>query len=242
MTPAEERRLAELQTQYCSKDLIRDLYGLDLDKDEQLKKFVLLRSDAARGKRVIHGEQIDRYYLESLLQNLRLLPRKLAAVRLGMAESSLEEILNQLGTKGLLYKFYIVPSLMDEDFERDLLGVFPGSRLTTFTNHNSYCNWLHNQIKEQFDFQVEALHCVTSEELHESPPDYAHDFDAISLDPIGQKYKVWLDLKKPMSLRPDYCSTLLYARERDRLRQFVAGTNEPYIPEALVTEVPTGSK
>jgi len=64
--------------------------------------------------------------------------------------------------------------------------------------------------------------------------DYARDWDAITLEPVSLQYQVWLDLGKPINLRPDCCSTLFYAQERDVLHDYVMGTGEPDIPPELV--------
>ena len=59
------------------------------------------------------------------------------------------------------------------------------------------------------------------------PPDMAAAFDAITLEPVGLRYQVWLETKKPANLRPDVCSLKFYAQHEAELADYVMQGGEP---------------
>jgi hypothetical protein len=52
-------------------------------------------------------------------------------------------------------------------------------------------------------------------------------FDAITMDPVGLRYQVWLDTQKPVNLAPDVCSLKFYAKNEADLRPYVMKGGEP---------------
>lgn len=100
-------------------------------------------------------------------------------------------------------------------------------RLKTFSSHSAMCRALHAAIRVELGVEVTPQLCVTSLALGEEEPDLADAFDAISLDPVGLRYQVWLETRKPVNLRPDVCSLKLYARHEDVLRAYVMKGSEP---------------
>ena len=239
MIPDEEARFAALQGAWCPASLIKELYGLDVQGEGRLKDYFHKRIQPEI-LREIPGKQgeiqeVHRYRFETLLQANRLMPRKWVAAKIGMTEDSLCLVMNRLQEEGLLFKHYIIPELIEKDFDNDLVLLFRELRFKTFGNYNSFCTTMHNLLNKRLGTKISPLYCVTSKALHEDSPDFAQVFDCISLQPVGMKYKVWLDFKKPMNLSPDYCSTLLYARERKTLDPFVAGTRSPEVPPSLLS-------
>ena len=240
MSPEELQRIHDLSTPWCSAELINSLYALDLVNDDRLRKYF------ARTKPEIFKEdqdekggttlKVDRYLLETIMQSHRLMPRKWVAAKLGMTEACLENTISTLANSGALYKHYMIPQLIEKDFDDILLRLFGELKFRRFSSFNSFCKSIHEQLLKHYKIQVEPLVCVTSQFLKETPTEFANSFDCITFEPIGTKYQVWLDFKKPMNLAPDCCSTLLYSREREILDSYLAGTTKPDLPEALMSQ------
>ncbi len=243
MTEAQERRFSLLQNEWCDFPFILELYGIDLRSESRFLRHFQSWAQMRGGTEVVHDErEIHRYRFETFLQTLKLLPKKWGALRLGMKVASLEELLGKLGGAGLVFCYY--PSndptaFVGEKIDNDILDLFEELRFRAFSDHNHFCLRMHRAIQKRFEFEVEPEFDITSRSIYpdKSQWDYAHDWDAITLEPVSLQFQVWLDLGKPMNLRPDCCSTLFYAQERDLLREYVTGTGEPDIPPELVGAV-----
>jgi len=242
MTSDEERRFALLQTEWCDFRYINELYGLDLRKEHRFQKHFQAWAQQRKGEAVRSDETVHRYRFETFLQTQKLLTRKWGALRLGMKPASLDLLLNSLNDRGLVFSYY--PSeernqFVGEKIDYDVLGLIDEFRFRTFTNHNNFCFRMHQAIEQNFGIKVEPEFDITCQFLtnDEKEWDYAHDWDAITLDAVSLEFQVWLDLGKPMNLRPDCCSKLFYVRERDRLKDYVVGTGEPDIPSELFKAV-----
>ncbi|HEY5957898.1 MAG TPA: hypothetical protein VIV60_15150, partial [Polyangiaceae bacterium] len=108
-----------------------------------------------------------------------------------------------------------------------LSRAFSSLHRRTFSNHSAKCRALHEAIRNELALAVEPLFCVTSQVLEPDDPDMAAAFDAITLDPVGNRYQVWLDTKKPINLRADVCSLKFYAQNESELRDYVIKGSEP---------------
>ena len=240
MTDAQERRFSLLQNEWCDFPFILDLYGLDLHTETRFLRHFQSWAQMRGGMEVVRDDrEIHRYRFETFLQTLKLLTKKWGALRLGMSVSSLEELLSRLSDAGLVYCYY--PSkdptaFVGEKIDNDILELFEEFRFRTFSDHNNFCLRMHQAIEQRFGFEIEPEFDITSQSIttDRTQWDYAHDLDAITLEPISLQFQVWLDLGKPINLRPDCCSTLFYAQERDVLHEYVMGTGEPDIPPELV--------
>jgi len=185
-----------------------------------------------------HGEiQIDRHELETFFQLNDVRPRKWAAIELAMSQDSLDQILDAL--VGAVLPIQPVSSisrqLIDNKTINDLYKWFPRLRHKTFSSHSSMCKALHEAIHQEYAIDVEVLYCTTSSIIEPDEPDLAMYFDAITLEPVGLRYEIWLDFRKPVNLKPDCCSLKFYARERSVLQPFVYKGNDPEaIPETLL--------
>jgi hypothetical protein len=236
MNKDQERRLEELKGPWCSAVFIREFYGLDLQQDRDvLGRFRAWSKRFWRGDVVKQsGGAYHRHALESFLQIGELLPRKWAAIELGMDQDSFDKTLEALATESLLPPGVAQDPLVAKGLVRDIHRLFPALARTAFTTHSAYCGRLHAAITNDLGVTVTPLHCVTSEELKEDPPEYASDFDAITLEPVGTKYQVWLDFGKPINLKPDCCSLKLFAAEEAVLSHYVMRGDEPEeIPDGL---------
>lgn len=242
MTSDEEHRFLLLQNEWCNERFIHELYGLELRKEPRFMKHFKTWAEQRKGEAIRNNGEVHRFRFETFLQTQKLLTRKWGALRLGMNPESLDALLNRLNDLGLVFIYY--PSeernqFVGEKIDNDILDLIEEFRFRTFTNHNNFCCRMHDAIKQKFNLNVEPEFDVTSKFLTNDQKkwDYAHDWDAITLQPVSLQYQVWLDLGKPMNLRPDCCSKLFYVRERDLLKDYVAGTGEPDIPPELVTAV-----
>jgi len=240
MKSEERRRFAALQQAWCGEWLIRELYGLKYADDNRLSGyFKTWASRFRRGRmveRLVNGQlQVDRYELENFFQMNRVVPRKWAAVDLGMSEKSLDELIEALmgDHAPISNSSNISLQLVDNEETSHLYKHFPDLRYKVFSSHSSMCKALHESMRSQYQIDVEVLHCVTSGQLTPDDPDLASAFDAITLDPVGLRHEVWLDFHKPVNLRPDCCSTMFYVQNEAELKPFVMRGSEPNIPPAL---------
>ncbi|WP_437671984.1 hypothetical protein [Sorangium sp. So ce131] len=229
MNQAQHQRLAELQNRFCSYELIDALYGLGaVPADDVMGRY---RAWWRRLRGVIgeHEGRIDRFWLETFFQRNKLLPRKWAAARLGMTERSFEDVLGRLDLEGVVTRTEVEPLsvLVNEPQIRIFHELFEATQMRIFTSHDDRCRRVHEAIRAAYDIEVEVLHDVTSQALGEAPLKIAYEFDAITGDPVSMAYEVWLDLKKPMSLRPDCCSLKLYVASRDELQPLAFSGVEP---------------
>jgi len=164
------------------------------------------------------------------------------AARLGMTVRSFDELLSKLVDIGMRPQRYIVyPDLIAESLSEDIVPALPGLKFRTFSDHNSFCERLHAELRQVIGIDVEKLFCATSTVMEDYPRWHANNFDCITLAPISGKHQMWLDFRKPFALAPDRCSKLFYFENRDELRTFCAGTSEPHdldVYEAFVRRPP----
>lgn len=204
------QRLDALRNEFVSLKLIESLYGLEFDANTDLGK--RLRAWAERhyeqDQEVFDDEQIRRWRLETYFQNKDLLSVKWAAVRLGMTEESFEEVIKALEENHLLEKGTITDGVIREADVKGIRENFESLRWRTFADVQDFCSRLHEAIEDEFDIDVEPLHCITSQFLEEGEPLYAQGFDSLTDEPVSSYYEHWLETGKPMYLRPDSCATI----------------------------------
>ena len=106
------------------------------------------------------------------------------------------------------------------------------------------------EIQAALGITVTPVHCLTSQVIGETPPDFAHDFDSITNEPMGISFQLWLETEKPIQLRPDSCSWITYIRFEDVLKDQVVGRRDEQLEkhrnairkylQALIRSSPTG--
>ncbi|MGC9260321.1 MAG: hypothetical protein ACP5I8_09655 [Phycisphaerae bacterium] len=147
---------------------------------------------------------------------------------MGMTVNSLDTLLSHLDDLGMQANLYTAGSeFVRESLSEDLARHVPGMRFRTFGDHQSFCARLHVELKKAINLDVEPLFCATAERLKERPHRFAAYFDCLTLEPLSIRHSVWLDFGKPLNLPPDRCSKLLYVKNPEILRPFLAGTGEP---------------
>jgi hypothetical protein len=235
MNVLEQERFDFLRQGPCVPvQYVQDYYGLpwpladDLHPDFELWRGQLRRpADCGEGN-------ISRYELETFMQQKSVLPKRWLGARLGMKAVSLDRLLSRLKDIGIRPQRYVVyDDLIAESLSEDLVQNLPGLKFRTFSDHNSFCQWLHAELDKVLGIKVQPLFCETATRLQDSQQ-FASHFDCITLSAVSGKHQMWLDFRKPLNLGPDRCSKLFYAENRDALRPYCAGTQEPDDLEAYM--------
>jgi len=175
----------------------------------------------------------SRFLIEGFLRDQRLESTKWAACRLGMEESSFAEVLVALPRIGLrLRRYEVYPGLISTSFGKDLDGHLPSMKFRTFDDHETYCQFLHEDLRTRLGVTIQPQWCATSLRLADSPMGYpraiARDFDCITLEPLSVRHQMFLDFRKPLYLKIDVCSKLFYAENRSDLEPYRSGSAEPH--------------
>ncbi|MFT3768166.1 MAG: hypothetical protein QM820_22170 [Minicystis sp.] len=175
------------------------------------------------------GLLVHRHALETFLVQNGLVSWKWAAVYLGVAMDRMKEIVDRLEGAGVSTQIGVgVSDQVVRQREAALLfRAFPSLRHRTFSDHSRMCRALHAAVRDELQIDVAPVLCVTSTTLDPEEPDIAAAFDAITLDPVGLRYQVWLDTNKPVNLQPDVCSLRFYAKNEEELRDRVMKGSEP---------------
>jgi hypothetical protein len=228
-----KHRLDALLNPWCDADFIEELLGVDVLGDARLGSE--FRSWSARflgasqvERPMGQGPQVHRHHLETFLLQNGLVSWKWAAVNLGLDTITLKTVVDRLEGIGSVLQLRTTFSdqLVRQREAALLFRAFPRLRGVLFSNHSRMCHALHEAIRTELKIDVEPVLCVTSAIL-DATPDTAAVFDAITLDPVGLRYQVWLDTKKPISLRADVCSLKFYAQHESELRDYVMAGSVP---------------
>lgn len=229
MNAQEQERFDSLHRGSCVPiTYIRDYYGLPWPLTEHVRAdFEVWQRQRGRRRGCAEGAA-SRYDLEEFMQQKDVMPKKWMAARLGMRVASLDELLARLTDLGMRPQRYAVyADLIAASLSDDLVPTLPGLKFRTFSDHNSFCERLHAEIDKVLGIKVQPLFCETSERLEDYPRQFASNFDCITLAPLSARHQLWLDFRKPLNLGPDRCSKLFYVENRDALRPYCAGTQEP---------------
>lgn len=233
-------RLEVLADPWWGESLIEEHYG-GLPSKELRGRFRVWARNRLRPIEVERPGKIDRYAFETYLQSAKLVPVKWAAATLGMTDSSLLNVLGEIANRGMNPRGALGDDqltnedrLVDEVVLRDFRKLFPALQYTYIADHNERCRVYHEVIKDDLDIDVEPLWCITSQAMGEEPRWYAHEYDAITLEPVGLRWQVWLDVGKPINLYPDVCATKTFIEHRDLLESRLFGDQSPEVPEQLV--------
>jgi hypothetical protein len=234
MEPEHAERLKALVDPWCSPGLVMDLLGIDLLADPRL--FGAIRSWAARFRgdepvvrQTPSGPQIHRHALETFLLQNGLISWKWAAIHYGLEAQVLKDVVDRLEGHGDLVQVRsgVSDQLVRQREAASLFRVFPLLRNKVFASHAGMCIALYAAIKSDLNIDITPMYCVTSAILDPKNPDIAVAFDAITMDPVGLRYQVWLDTQKPVNLAPDVCSLKFYAKNEADLRPYVMKGGEP---------------
>jgi hypothetical protein len=227
-----ERRIRVLQEDW-DEAMLHTIYGLELGDEDFMIDLVRWGRLLKRPRDVRRNGSLSRIALETYLSQRKLRPRRWAATRLGMTPPSLDEVLDGETAEMLPREVLFGRSLVAANLDQILIQVLPALQSRIFGDHNDFCKRLHPALGG-VGIVVKPMYCVTSKELDPADPDYSYEYCMITDDPIGLRYNVWLDFKKPMNLAPDTCSTKAYfdPGRHPLLSPFVMGS-EPQRPAGL---------
>ena len=228
MTQDERNRLGELQSAWCSPQMIMELHGIPIREPEDRfigKCRAWARSHRGQQLERQEDDYVNRYVLEQFMQYEKLVSVKRAALSLGMEEDSLRRILASMEEDFLIPNQYEYSNwVISSRFVQEIYRYFDDTRGVVFGSHNVYCKRLHIAIYKVLNIEVLSLYDTTSVLHEEHDPDYSTTLDHVSLEPVGVRYKVWLDTKKPINLAPDVCSYKIYFNNLELLEPLVVGT------------------
>lgn len=234
MEPRYAKRLEALMSPWCKADMVADLLGLDLITDPRLAGVVRAWSARFRDNELVvrqtsSGPEVHRHALEAFLLQNGLISWKWAAIYYGLEPQLLQEVVDRLEGRGDLVQIRsgVSDQLVRQREAVVLFRAFPALRNIVFASHDGMCIRLHSAIETDLNIKVTPVSCVTSEILEPESPDIAVAFDAITMDPVGLRYQVWLDTRKPVNLAPDVCSLKFYAKNEANLRPYLMGGGEP---------------
>lgn len=235
MEPEHAQRLKALMNPWCTPELVTSLLDIDLLGDPRLAGAVRSWAARFRGDEPVvrqtpsSGREVHRHALEAFLLQNGLISWKWAAIYYGLETQVLKGVVNRL--EGTGYFVQVRSDLSDQLVRQreaaSLFRTFQGLRNKVFASHSDMCIALYAAIRSDLNIDVTPVHCVTSGVLQPEDPDIAVAFDAITMDPVGLRYQVWLDTKKPVNLAPDVCSLKFYARNEVDLRPYVMKGGEP---------------
>jgi hypothetical protein len=226
MNPQETQRFEFIRQGGCVPvEYVRDYYGLTWPMEGDVSDdYEAWRSQLRRPSNC-NADCVSRYEIEAFMQQKGVVPKEWMGARLGMKVASLDELLARLRQIGMRAERYLAyTELVAETLSEDLVLNLPGLRFRTFSDHNSFCERLHEELAQQLGIAVQKLFCATSDRVQEYPRQYASNFDCITLSPLSGKHQLWLDFRKPLNLGPDRCSKLFYAENLDLLGPYRAGT------------------
>ncbi len=241
MSPDDLRRvLALVKERRWPLDFATRYYGLDFNPEARGRRDYELWMRQRKHPEPLKGDTIDRWWLETFLQNRNLMPLKWMALQLGMTVESLRNLRRKMDEVGPLLAYHVSPDLIGKSFEDDLLAELPQYRFRTFSDHDDFCRHLHDWTSERYTLPIEQEVCMTSRHVGRGT-DYAKYIDIITHEPLSPRYQMWLDFGKWMTLPPDRCSVLLFAAHRGDITPYVAGREPPDVPpevEKVKAEAP----
>lgn len=228
-------RLEALMRPWCAADFVTDLLGVNLTPEADARLFGAFRSwssrfqsntevERARGQ----GLEVHRHAFETFLAQNGLISWKWAAAYLGLTTDTMRTVVDRLDGNGVPVQLRssVSDQLVRQREAALLFRAFPSLRSRNFSDHSRMCRALHEAIEADLGIHVEPVTCVTSAIL-DPEPDIAAAFDAITFEPVGLRYQVWLETKKPVNLRPDVCSLKFYAQNEADLQAHVVRGAEP---------------
>lgn len=234
---AVSQRLALVSQPRWNKDLFIEWYGVDIWKDSPLKlQFQLWADRFKKGKTVVGTDDVDRCMFELFCQTREWVPIAAAASRLATSKEDFTKFLNAMHADKIISKTQILgdePGVFSESFLRSLPRLLPSFPITTFSSQSSYTCKFHETIGRDLPgLNIALLNCAASVWFGEDPVEAASERDIITSEPIGLGHQIWLEFNKPLSLRPDACSSLTLVKHEALLSPYsMGGPGASELPE-----------
>ena len=219
------KRLSQLQTEICDRPTFLSIYGIDLwtMDSEAAALFKVWAAYLGHSPEIIQSERINRWLFERFLQQEHYLPTKIAAIRFAMLESDFTKLIDKMCEKGMLpYSTTKTKDLglYSTSFLDNLTGHFSLMKFRSFNSQTAFINLLHEVIRKELNIEITTVYSECSRKLNENPLEVAYEYDVITGEPMGIAHQVWLDFKKPLSLKPDACSELTFKEYWNELREW----------------------
>lgn len=212
---------------------IRNWFGIELLEGHKslLAQYRIWAEEYRRGATVLDTSEqlIHRNLFELFLQQRELLGVRSAAVQWGMNPESFVIVLAAALEKGYISEGESkgdFPGVYRASLINDFHKRLPKLARTIFPSYSRFVQRLHEEIQAVLGVEIHPLHCLTSQAVGEDPPDFAHDFDSITNEPMGIGFQVWLETNKPIQLGPDSCSWITYVRFEQVLKGEVLGRRD----------------
>lgn len=210
-----EITIAELGERWCTVAVAKQLLGLDFEDSHLagMTKTWCVRYLGIDPFRQREGLWIDRHAAETFLLQESLTSWRNAAIYLGMSEGDLRKTVDRLAARDMYTMIEVSKNeqLVHKREAELLFQHFLGLRTRAFSDHSKMCERLHAAIREEFKIEIGPIYCATSLALNEETPEFATRFDSLNGTPVGNRYQLWLETKKPINLVPDVCSLNTYA-------------------------------
>lgn len=228
MTPEQVKdRLFLLRAEWVQEDLIKELYGIDLNNEPKLLKALDFWSNKI-GRKLRGAGAFNRREIEYFLYEWGVKSMKMAALSIGMTEDSLRRTLAAMDPS---YVENWIASPVSENMVRGknfLKNIRQYFRYYCASNTEDDIEELHEDIRTRLGVDVEPVYCPVSMILGEKK--FGTVLDAITLEPIFSHHTVWMYTGKPLYISPDVCSLATYLRYESVLKGQV---NERSIPEEI---------
>jgi hypothetical protein len=252
----EQHRLHMLTHREVDQQYVEDYFGLaNLGDNHELLEDLAKYRQTLRNPPDVAANAFDRYVLEGYFDTTGLLPTKWAAARLGMTPAMLDQILDQavpLPTP-LRKQYRYFDCLVDKQIGEDLVRHLPALRFRTFSDHESFCQQLHEALRavvgvSENDMNAAKIWCATDQVLNnvglgDYPRRFGYHFDCLTCEPLSAAHALWLNFGKPMNLGPDRVSKLFYVRNIDELEEYSRiGTRPPEGLERYQNAISAGAK
>ena len=180
MSPEELRAaLTSITSQFIGYDVVKKLYGIDRTDKNLWGLFRGWGNLHRKDREIQNSTSIDRYAFEAFMQKSGLTTHRLAAVELGMTESSLRKLLDLLQEKGIESPIISVSkSLLPQQYINSFYEQFEEMQHRVFSSHCDYCERLHKAIESKYSIAVEAVLCANAKAIVEH--DYTSTYDCLT--------------------------------------------------------------
>lgn len=233
MTPAEiKTRLEAIRPHDWRKDVFLQWYEVDLwGGNSELFLYIEQWALKYLGRKKIHDtETANRIAFEGYLQSQNMMPLAVAADQLAVPRDQFMNLLNRMAQMHLLK-----PStewregLCGSELPEKLPAMLPSFPRRVFANIPSKIRTFHESLRKDLDLELEM---VTTRPIDSDTDVPAYQRDIITLEPVSLGDSVWLDFKKPISLRPDICAKRTYLRYKEQLVPFRMGPEPEWARES----------
>jgi len=224
------------------KDVFLEWYGVDLwGEAEELAMYLdtwaVHHMDL---KDVQTSSQVNRIAFERYLQAYHLMPLTFAADQLAVAREDFHTLLDEMVREKLL--------MADAKWEQSFCGTnlpeelpnhLPSFPKRVYPDVPSRIRAFHDAVNKDLGFDLAIVETETLDGGVKKP---GHTRDILTSSPVALGDSVWLNLGKPVSLRPDVCSKRTYLDFRDQLSELLMGPEPEWARDSSASFVAESSE